>query len=100
MAESTGLVLATGIIALTNEALLAPLAKGTSPVDAPAVIANINWRIVPATAILALALAGLEKLSEPLAVGLAGLGLLAILIVPVSNQPSIMENAATILGVK
>lgn len=104
--RSTGLVLATGAIALANEAIFAPLASAKplpGIVGVPATIGAgftaINWRIVPATAILALTLGGLEKISEPFAVGLAGLGLLAILIVPIGNAPSPIENIAKTIGV-
>lgn len=89
MAESTGLVLAAGGIAAANEVLFAPLERGKTP-DLTA----FNWRIVPAVAILAVVLGGLEKLSEPLGKGLAGLVLLSVLIIPVGNAPSPIENAA------
>lgn len=99
--RSTGLVLAAGGIAIANEAIFAPLASAKSGDVANLATGNaldINWRLVPATAILALTLGGLEKLSEPFAVGLAGLTLLAVLIIPVGNAPSPIENVAKTIG--
>lgn len=88
------MVLAASGIVLANELVFLPLGTG-KPLD---LAKSVNWRIIPATAILALTLAGLEKVSEPLGVGLAGLILLAVLIVPVGNAPSPIENAAKMVG--
>lgn len=90
MAESTGIVLAVGAITAANEVFFAPLA-GAGKVA-------FNWRIIPATAGLALALAGLEKLSRPFAVGLAWLSLVAVLSIPFGNAPTPLENAIKIMG--
>jgi hypothetical protein len=89
VAASTGIVLAVGGITAANEVLFAPAAGGT---------VSFNWRIVPATAGLALALAGLEHLSRPFAVGLAWLSLVAVLTVPFGNAPTPLENALKIMG--
>lgn len=99
--KSTGLVLAAGAIAAANEVVFAPAANlpipgGTGTVDAA--LSNFNWRLIPATAILALVLGGLEKLSPTLAVGFGGLTLLAVLIVPVGNAPSPIENVSKMMG--
>jgi hypothetical protein len=91
MLKSTGLVLAASGIVVANDVLFAPGNKGGG-------FSDLNWRIVPATAILALTLGGLEKLSEPLGVGLAGLVLLAVLIVPVGNAPTPLENAGNLMS--
>ena len=61
MARSTGLVLAAGGIALANDVVFAPGASFT----------NVNWRIIPATAILAATFAGLEKLTPGFEIGRA-----------------------------
>lgn len=90
MAHSTGIVLAVGAITMANEAVFAPLAH-TGKVQ-------VNWRIVPATAGLALALAGLEKLAPGFATGLAWLSLAAVLIIPFGNAPTPLENAAALFG--
>src|SRR5262245_14731226 len=92
MASSTGIVLAAGGIALANEAIFAPLEQKQPPLQ------HINWRIIPATAILALVLGGLEKVSKPLGMGLAGLTLLAVLIVPVGGAPTPIESASKAFG--
>jgi hypothetical protein len=89
VARSTGIVLAIGAVTLANEALFAPMA-GQS--------VSVNWRIVPATAGLALALAGLERLAPDFAVGLAWLGLVSALFLRFGNAPTPIENASKILG--
>lgn len=96
MAGSTGLVLAAGGIAAANEALFAPMASGV--VSAGGVAANFNWRIIPATAILALVLDGLGKLSPGFATGLAGLALLSVLMVPVGKAPTPIDNISKAFG--
>jgi hypothetical protein len=92
MAASTGIVLAVGGLTLANEAVLAPLAAGGK------ITPDFNWRVIPATLGLALALAALEKIAPGFAVGLAGLALLAVLAVPVTGKPSVLENASKVLG--
>jgi hypothetical protein len=94
MAASTGLILATAGIAAANEAIFAPVATGQP------LWVNFNWRIIPATAIAALTLAGLEQLSPPLGKGLAGLALLTVLMLPVGNAPSPVQNVSKLLGLK
>lgn len=94
MAQSTGYILAAAGIAAANEAIFAPAATGQP------LWVNFNWRIVPATAIAALTLAGLEQLSEPLGKGLAMLALLTVLMFPVGNAPSPIDNLSKMLGVK
>jgi len=94
MAASTGFILAAAGIAAANEAIFAPAATGRP------LWKDFNWRIVPATAIATLALAGLESLSEPLGKGLAVLALLTVLMIPVGNAPSPIENVSKMLGLK
>jgi len=103
--KSTGLVLAAGGIALANEVIFAPLAEGSTapkglgaPTAVGSLVSGLNWRIVPATAVLALALGGLEKIAPGFAVGLAGMAVLAVLIVPVGNAPTVTENIIKALG--
>jgi hypothetical protein len=92
VARSTGIVLAVGGITLANEVLFAPLAGGSKGIGA------VNWRIVPATAGLALALAGLEKIAPGFAAGLAWLSLLAVLTIRFGNAPTPLENASKLMG--
>lgn len=96
MASAAGLVLAAGGIAAANEAIFVPISQGKGFTASVASDTNL-WRIVPATAILAIVLNGLEHLSEPLGKGLAGLVLLAVLIMPVGNAPTPIENVESAL---
>ena len=89
--KSAGLVLAAGGIAAANEVLFTPLTGGKP---------EFNWRIIPATLILALVLGGMEQLSPPFAKGLAGLTLASVLIIPYGNAPSPIDNAAKIVSGK
>ncbi|HEV2244901.1 MAG TPA: hypothetical protein VGR98_27955 [Streptosporangiaceae bacterium] len=89
MAASTGIVLATGAVTAANELLFAPLAGQKI---------SFNWRVVPATLGLALALAGLERLAPRFAVGLAWLSLLTALTVQFGNAPTPLQNALKVLG--
>lgn len=89
MARSTGIVLAVGGITAANELLFAPLAGQK---------VTFQWRIIPATAGLALALAGLEHLAPGFATGLAWLSLAAVLIVPFGNAPTPLDNALKVMG--
>lgn len=89
MARSSGIVLMTGAITAGNELMFAPLAGAR---------VQFNWRIIPATAGLALALGGLEKIAPGFAVGLAYLGLAAVLIVPFGNAPTPLDNLVKVMG--
>ena len=93
MASAAGLVLAAGGIAAANEAIFVPISHHKDFVSSVKTDTNL-WRLVPATAILALVLTGLEKVSEPLGKGLAGLVVLAVLVIPVGNAPTPLENLA------
>lgn len=99
MASAAGLVLAAGGIAAANEAIFVPISQGKDFASSIKTDTNL-WRIVPATAILALTLTGLEKISEPLGKGMAGLILLVVLIVPIGNAPSPITNATKLVGIK
>jgi hypothetical protein len=85
MAKSTGFVLAAGGIAAVNEAFF------TQPPD-------FNWRIVPATAVLALVLAGFETVAPEFGAGLGMLVLLGVLVIPVGSGPSPLQNITKKLG--
>jgi hypothetical protein len=102
--KSTGLVLAAGGIAAANEVIFAP-AAGTGNKTGPngnnaagQALSDFNWRLVPATIILALVLGGFETVAPGFAVGLGGLVLLSVLIVPVGNAPTPLENIAKVIG--
>lgn len=89
--QSTGLVVAAGGLAAANELLFTPLSTNGG-FD----VSNFNWRLIPATVILALLFGGIEQLAPEFAKGLAGLTLLAVLIIPAGQAGSIVENLAKI----
>lgn len=83
MAKSTGPALAIGAVTVFNGVVL-----NGQPLD---------WRVPVATGFVAVGLAGLEHLSESLAVGIAWLALVAVLFTRVDpNTPAPMENLATL----
>lgn len=92
MAESTGWVLAAGGIVAVNEAVFVPVETGKPP-DFTSV-----WRLIPATLLLAVGLAGLEKAVPQFAVGLAKLLVLGVLIFPVGNAPTPLQNAEKVVS--
>jgi len=89
VARSTAVVLATGALTRANEAVFAPMAGQT---------VAVNWRIVLATAGLAIALGALEHLAPEFAVGLAWLALVTALFVPLGKAPTPLDNLTKILG--
>lgn len=90
--SAAGFVLAAGGIAAANEVIFAPLEGQGDPVS------NFNWRIIPATAILAIVLSGYEKLAPQFGNALGGMVLLMVLISPMGKAPSPMENLAKLMG--
>lgn len=92
MAESTGWVLAAGGIVAVNEAVFVPAETGKTP-DFGSV-----WRLLPATALLAVGLAGLERAVPQFATGVAKLLVLAVLVFPVGNAPTPLANAAALVS--
>jgi hypothetical protein len=92
MASSAiGFVLAAGGIEIANEALFAPIVNHTSPWT------NLNWRLVPATAVLALVLGGIEKINAPFGKGLGVLVLMSVLIIPVGKAPTPLQNITKVV---
>lgn len=90
MARSTGIAITVGAITAANEVIFAPMLHESG--------VKFNWRIIPATAGLALALGGLEKIAPGFAVGLGYLSLLAVLVVPFGNAPTPLQNINKLLG--
>jgi hypothetical protein len=79
MARSTGIVLAVGAITMGNSVIVNEQ--------------EINWRVPIATGIAAGMLALVEKVSEPLAVGIAYIALITVLFVRVQpNVPAPVES--------
>lgn len=92
MAESTGYVLAAAGLVAANQAILTPA------IQKKPLFTGFNWRIIPATAIAGLTLAGLEKLSPPFGKGLGVLMLLSVLLWSGNSGPSPVDNAIAFLG--
>lgn len=84
MAASTGLILTAGMITLGNEWL-----QG----------GGINWRVAAATLGSALVFAGLEKLDQQAAVGLATIVMITVLIGGVNPKyKSPAQEVLSLLG--
>lgn len=99
MARSTGIILAAGLLTAANEAVFAPLEEGRNILQPSSQFPKgFNWRILPATAGAALALAGLEHLSEQFAVGVAWIALVTVLFAKLGNAEPPIVNAARMLG--
>jgi hypothetical protein len=92
MLASTGYVLAAGGIVIANEAIFAPLADHTKPWT------SLNWRLVPATAIMAILIGGAEKLEPKFGKALGMLVLLSVLVIKVGNAPTPLQNIAKVTG--
>jgi hypothetical protein len=90
--SAAGFVLAAGGIVAANEVLFMPAQGQGSPV------ANFNWRLVPATAILAITLSGFEKFAPQFAEMLGVMVLLTVLIAPVGKTPPPLTNIANVLS--
>lgn len=83
--------MAAGGIVAANELLFAPVADSSFKVD-------FNWRLIPATGILALVLTGVEKISPDFGNALGMLVLGAVLIIPVGNAPGPIDNIAKVVN--
>lgn len=88
---AAGFVLAAGAIELANEAIFAPLEGQGKPWT------NINWRIVPATGLLAIVLTGFEKFAPDFGNLLGALVLASVLIVPFGNAPTPLDNITKVV---
>lgn len=93
MAASTGPVILAGTLAAANEALFSPLAAGSSP-DWGSV-----WRLVPATAGLALGLGLMEKAAPEFATGLAWLLVAGVFLFPPGHAAPILTNVNKVLKI-
>jgi hypothetical protein len=96
MAETTGIVLAVGGITVANEVIFAPLVRNSGA--KPDWNSTVNWRVVPATLGLALALGLLEKAAPGFAKALAWMSLLVVLVVPLGNAPTPLQNIQKVMG--
>ena len=85
MARSTGPIVAAGVITFANQAVL-----GDAPDDF-----KLGARVAVGTALAAMGLAAVERLSEKGAVGLAWLALVSVLFVKPAGQQAPVERALT-----
>lgn len=92
MLKSTGYVLAAGGIVVANDALFVPLTEHKAPWS------EINWRVIPATAVMALMLGGVEKLAPSFGAGLGALVLISVLVIPYGGADPPLTNLAKMLG--
>jgi len=81
-----------GGITAANEVLFAPLAGNGTPWQ------NFNWRIIPATAVFALAMAGVDQISPTLGKGISVIALVTVLFTRFGNAPAPVENVSKVLG--
>jgi hypothetical protein len=86
MAKSTGPILAVGAISFGNEWLL----NKQSP----------NFKILLGAGIAAVILAGIEKVSSGLAVGIAWIALVTVCLTETNGKPSPAENLVKVTGFK
>jgi hypothetical protein len=92
--KAVGYVLAAGGVALANEILLSPLVHGKTPLSPN----SVNWRIIPATAILALVIGGVGELNEGFGDALGALVLAASLLLPFgAGDQGPLSNLATVV---
>lgn len=82
--------MAVGGITAANELFFAPVAGNGAK--------SFNWRIIPATGIFALLLAGVNQLSPTLAKGIGITALVTVLFTRTGNAPAPIENVDKILG--
>lgn len=94
MAASTGWILAAGGIVAVNEVLFVPT-EAHKPPDIGAI-----WRLIPVTFLLAIGMAGLEKVTPEFATGMSKLLVLGVLVYPVGKAPTPIQSAAALVGAK
>lgn len=92
--SAAGWVIAAGGMVAANEILFSPLEQGGSPMG------NFNWRIIPATAVLALVLSGFEKMAPQFGNILGGMVFLVAVMAPMGNAPPPLTNLAAIFNGK
>lgn len=89
MGPAADVALATGVLTGLNELVFAPVAGGK---------VSFNWRIIPATAVFALLMEAMSKLSPQLALGLSVSALIVSLFTPLGNAGSPIVNLEKALG--
>jgi hypothetical protein len=59
---------------------------------------EFNWHILPAAAVMAVALTGVDKLAPGFGTGLSMLVFLSVLVIPYGNAPTPLQNLGRMLG--
>lgn len=95
MDSGAELVIIAGALVAANEALFAPIA-GAGTKGSPA--KDLNWRVVPATVILAALVAGLGKVNPQISKGIGILTIFTVVVAPLGNASSPIINLAKIGG--
>jgi hypothetical protein len=94
MQKGVALVLTAGALTAANEAFFAPIAnagKATPQKD-------FNWRVIPATAVVAAFVAGVGELNPQIATGIGVLALITVTVAPLGNASAPIINLAKITG--
>lgn len=92
MLQSAGWVLAAGALEAANEAVFVPLLGGGT------VWQNFNWRIIPATAVMAGFVGVIEHAAPKFGVGLGILVFVSVLLIPYGNARTPIENLLRVMG--
>lgn len=91
MASAAGLVIVAGGLTAANEVIFAPIASHKAP--------DFQWRIVPATLLLAMALGAMESAGIGTLAKALGWGtVLTVTIAPVGNAPALIDNINKVMG--
>lgn len=89
--SAAGIAIAVGGVTAANELFFAP-------VTGQGALTDFNWRILPATAVFAILLSGLEKVNPTIANGIGYTALITALIVPLGKGNSPIVNLNNFLG--
>lgn len=84
MASAAGIALVIGSLTAANQLVFEPVITKSTP--------EFNWRLIPASIILAGALGGLEKVAPRFAVGIASVMLVTSMFTRIGDRPSPAEN--------
>jgi hypothetical protein len=89
MTSAAGIIIAAGAITLANDML-----QDDQPLTSPA--SKTNWRVIPATAVAAIAFAGIQNINKQLGVGLAWVALATTLLAPFGTNKAEMAPLSTL----
>lgn len=90
MGPAADIALGVGVITMANEVIFAPAAGNGAP--------DINWRLIPATAVFALLMQGLSQLNSRLALAVSVSALITALFGSFGKAGSPVTNLSKALG--